>query len=72
MDQVSHVEGSLSYVAVVIEPQLLLISRVPHQRGYVMFFNAVEVDLACFLGRPFLVVLDARGTEGYVGWEDRL
>jgi hypothetical protein len=37
-----------------------------------MFFNVVEVDLACFLGRPFLVVLDARGAEGYVGWEDRL
>jgi hypothetical protein len=37
-----------------------------------MFFNAVEVDLACFLGRSFLVVLDARGAEGYIGWEDRL
>jgi hypothetical protein len=37
-----------------------------------MFFNAVEVDLACFLGRPFLIVLDARGTEGYISWEDRL
>jgi hypothetical protein len=37
-----------------------------------MFFNAIEVDLACFLGRPFLVVLDARGTECYIGWEDRL
>jgi hypothetical protein len=32
-----------------------------------MFFNAVEVDPACFLGRPFLIVLDARSTEGYVG-----
>jgi hypothetical protein len=28
-----------------------------------MFFNAVEVDLACFLSHPFLVVLDARGTK---------
>jgi hypothetical protein len=37
-----------------------------------MFFDAVEVDLACFLSRPFLVVLDARSAEGYVGWEDRL
>jgi hypothetical protein len=30
-----------------------------------MFFNTVEVDLACFLSRPFLIVLDARGIEGY-------
>jgi hypothetical protein len=34
--------------------------------------NTVEVDLACFLDWPFLVVLDARGTEGYVSWEDHL
>jgi hypothetical protein len=33
-----------------------------------MFFNAVEVDLVCFLSRPFLIVFDARGTKGYVGW----
>jgi hypothetical protein len=56
----------------MITPQLLLILRMPHQGGYAMFFNAVEVDLACFLGRPFLVVLDAWGTEGYVSWEDHL
>jgi hypothetical protein len=37
-----------------------------------MFFNAVEVDLACFLSRPFLVVLDALGTEGYIGGDGRL
>jgi hypothetical protein len=53
-------------------PQLLLIPRVPHQSGYMMFFNTVNVDLARFLNRPFFIVLDARGTEGYVSWEDRL
>jgi hypothetical protein len=37
-----------------------------------VLFDAVKVDLACFLGRPFLVVLDARDTKGYIGWEDRL
>jgi hypothetical protein len=37
-----------------------------------MFFNTNKVDLACFLSRPFLIVLDARGTEDYVGWEDHL
>jgi hypothetical protein len=37
-----------------------------------MFFSVVEVDLACFLSRPFLVVLDARSIEGYVGWDDRI
>jgi hypothetical protein len=63
---------SLPYVAVVIVPQLLLIPRVPHQSDYAMFFNTVKVDLARFLSRPFLIVLDARGTEGYVGWEDCL
>jgi hypothetical protein len=46
----------------MIALKLLLIPRVPHQSGYVMFFNIVEVDLACFLRRPFLVVLDAWGT----------
>jgi hypothetical protein len=52
----------------VISLQLLLIPRVPHKRGYAMFFDVVEVDLACFLSRPFLVVLDAQSAEGYVGW----
>jgi hypothetical protein len=37
-----------------------------------MFFNAIKVDLARFLNRTVFIVLDARGTEGYVGWEDRL
>jgi hypothetical protein len=48
----------------MIVPQLLLIPHVPHQSGYAMFFNAVKVDLAHFLSRPFFVVLDVRGTEG--------
>jgi hypothetical protein len=56
----------------VIAQQLLLIPCVLHQSGYAMFFNTVEVDLACFFSRPFLIVLDARGTEGYVGWENHL
>jgi hypothetical protein len=56
----------------MITSQLLLVPHVSHERGYAVFFNAVEIDLVCFLGRPFLVVLDARGTKGYVGWEDRL
>jgi hypothetical protein len=43
----------------MITPQLLFIPLVLHQGGYAMFFNAVEVDFACFLSRPFLVVLDA-------------
>jgi hypothetical protein len=37
-----------------------------------VFLDAVKVDLARLLGRPFLVVLDARGTKGYAGWENRL
>jgi hypothetical protein len=56
----------------MIAPQMLLIPCVPHHSGYAMFFNTVKVDLARFLSRPFFIVLDARGTEGYVGWEDRL
>jgi hypothetical protein len=56
----------------MIAPQLLLTPCVPHQSGYTMFFNTVEVDLACFLSRPFFGVLNARGTESYIGWEDRL
>jgi hypothetical protein len=56
----------------VIGPQLLLVPSVPHQSGYAMLFNTVKVDLVRFLSRPFLIVLDAQGTEGYVGLEDRL
>jgi hypothetical protein len=36
----------------------------------VVFLDAVEV--AHLFGRAFLVVLDARGTKGLVGGEDRL
>jgi hypothetical protein len=56
----------------MIAPQLLLITRVPHQSSYAMLFNAVKVHLAHFLSRPFFIVFDARGTKGYIGWEDRL
>jgi hypothetical protein len=45
---------------------------VPHQSGYAMFFNVVNVDLARLLSRPFFIMLDAWGTEGYFGWEDYL
>jgi hypothetical protein len=37
-----------------------------------VFLNDVKVDLARLLGRSFLVVLDAWGTKGYVGWENHL
>jgi hypothetical protein len=37
-----------------------------------VFLDAVKVDLVCFFGRSFLVVLDVRGTKGYVIWENRL
>jgi hypothetical protein len=56
----------------MIAPQLLLIPCVAHQSGYAMFFNTVKVDLARFLSRTFFIVLDARDTEGYASWEDRL
>jgi hypothetical protein len=37
-----------------------------------MLLDAVKVDLARFFCCPFVIVLDARGTECYVGWENRL
>jgi hypothetical protein len=37
-----------------------------------VFLDVVKVDLACLLGRSFLIVLDVRCTKGYVGWENCL
>jgi hypothetical protein len=45
---------------------------VPHQCGDAVLLDAVKVDLAHLFCHPFFVVLDARGTECYVGWENSL
>jgi hypothetical protein len=37
-----------------------------------VFLNVVKVDLAHLFSCPFFLVLDARGTDGYVGWENSL
>jgi hypothetical protein len=37
-----------------------------------VLLDAVKVDLACLFCYSFFVVLDARGTEGYVSWENPL
>jgi hypothetical protein len=71
-DQVSYVKGSLPFVAVVIASQLLLIPRVLHQSGDAVLLDAVKVYLARLFCRSFFVVLEAQGTEGYIGWENRL
>jgi hypothetical protein len=56
----------------VIASQLLLVPRVPHKCGDTVLLDAVKVGLACLFYCPFFIVLDVRGTEGYVGWENRL
>jgi hypothetical protein len=43
-----------------------------HERGNTVFFEAVKVDIACLLDRAFFVVLDARSSDGKVGWKDGL
>jgi hypothetical protein len=45
---------------------------VVHERGNTVFFEAVKVDIACLLDRAFFVVLDARSSDGKVGWKDGL
>jgi hypothetical protein len=37
-----------------------------------MLLDAVKVDLTRLFCCSFFVVLDVRGTEGYIGWENRL
>jgi hypothetical protein len=57
---------------VVIASQLLVVPHVPHKCGNAVFLDAVKVELACLLCRPVFIVLDVWGTEGYIGWENRL
>jgi hypothetical protein len=62
----------LPHVAVVIASQPLLVPCVPHQCGDAVFLDAVKVDLARLFYHPFFIVLDARGTEDYISWENHL
>ena len=69
-DEVANVEGSFPNIAIVIPSELLVVTSLSHDGSKPLFFKAVKVDLAC--RRALFVVLDARSSEGKVGWEDDL
>jgi hypothetical protein len=66
-DEVTNVEGSFVYVAVVIASKLLVVAGLSHDSSEPLFFKAVEVGAACLLGFSFLVELDAWSSKGDVG-----
>jgi hypothetical protein len=54
-DEVANVDGSFLNVAVVIMSKLLVVTGLSHDSSKSLFFEAVEVDMACLLGLSFLV-----------------
>jgi hypothetical protein len=66
-DKVANVEGSFSNVAIVVAPELLIVTGLSHDGNKSLFFEAIEVDTACLLGLSFLVELDAWSSKGNVG-----
>jgi hypothetical protein len=51
----------------MIVSELLVVTALSHDSSESLFFEAVEVDAACFLGLSFLVELDAWSSKGDVG-----
>jgi hypothetical protein len=66
-DEVANVEGSFFNVAIMVASKLLVVTSLPHDSGESLFFEAVEVDVACLLGLSFLVELDPWSSKGDVG-----
>jgi hypothetical protein len=66
-DEVANIEGRFHNVAVVITSKLLVVTGLSHDSSKSLFFEAVEVDAACFLGLSFLVELDVLSSKGDVG-----
>jgi hypothetical protein len=66
-DEVTNVEGGFLDIAAVISSKLLIVTGLSHDSSKSLFFEAIEVDVACFLGLSFLVELDAWSSKGDVG-----
>jgi hypothetical protein len=66
-DEVTNIEGSFPNVAIVVAPELLVMTGLSHDNNKSLFFKAIKVDAACLLGLSFLVELDAWSSKGDVG-----
>ena len=69
-NQVTDVEVSLMNIAIMIVPELLLISRMLYGGRQAVLLFRVDVGASNQLGFIFVVVLDARCTKSYVQWQD--
>ena len=69
-DQVANVEVALVDVAIMIAPELLLISRVLDGGCQAVLLCRVNVRAPSRFGFVLVVVLDARSTKSYVRWQD--
>ena len=65
-NQVADVEVMLVDVAIMIAPELLLISRMLYGGRQVVLLYRVDVGASSRFGFVFVVVLDARRTKSYV------
>ena len=70
LNQVTDVEVALVNVAIMIAPELLLISRVLDGGRQAVLLCRVDVCASSRFGFVLVVVLDARSTKSYVQWQD--
>ena len=52
--QVTNIESALLDIAVMIPPELLFMTSVPHEGCHSIFFKAVEVDPTRLFSRAFI------------------
>ena len=69
-NQVADIEVSLLYIAIMIAPELLLISRMLYGGRQEVLLCRVDVSASSRFGFILVVVLDARSTKSYVQWQD--
>ena len=69
-NQVADVDVALVDIAIMIAPQLLLISRMLSGGHQAVLLCRVDVGASSHFGFVFVVVLDARSTKSYVRWQD--
>ena len=67
---VADIEVALMDVAIMIAPELLLISRMLYGGRQEVLLCRVDVSASSRFGFVLVVVLDARSTKSYVRWQD--
>ena len=69
-NQVADIEVALVDIAIMIAPELLLISRMLYGGRQVVLLCRVDVGASSRFGFVFIIVLDAQSTKSYVRWQD--